>query len=220
MDTTLTTQLEMLILTGKLKPRERLVETEIASKLNTSRFLVRNAMQELVRKGLIEMIPNRGARVIDLSDEEVEDAFLIRLNLEFLVAELAVKRMTPEKLRGMREIQRDYVKAVREGSVEEMILTNERFHNALYHATGNRLIQEIIGQVRNTTFFLRYNGYFIPGRTEQSVADHEAILTALKQHDLKNLKRVITKSVLFPKQIYLSRTTGSETYGRKEGKKR
>jgi DNA-binding GntR family transcriptional regulator len=115
-------EIEALILTGKLKPRERLIEIELSSKLNASRFTVRKALQELTNHGLIETLPNKGARVIDLSEEEVEDIYLVRLDLEILASDLMVKRITSGELNRVKEIQKEYSEIGRIKNFEDMIL--------------------------------------------------------------------------------------------------
>lgn len=204
-------KIEMAILTGNLKPRERLVEVDLSSRLNISRFLVRKAIHELARKGLIELSPNKGARVVDPSKEEVEDIFLVRLNLELLSAELMVKKMTPAKLKRIRAAQKEYREVVKHGTIEEMILKNEQFHHTLYEATANKFLHELLDKVRNVAYFLRYNTYFLPGRSQKSVADHEAIIRALEKGNLERLKSVIEKSVLFPMNIYLLKEGNPQT---------
>jgi DNA-binding GntR family transcriptional regulator len=198
-------KLEIAILTGHLKPRERLVEMELASQLNVSRFTVRKAMQELAVKGLVEIIPNRGARVFDHSDKEVEDSFLVRMNLELLAAELIVNRITSHKLAGIKKIQKDYAKAVSKGMIEEMILKNEEFHRALYEATENKLLCEFLFTVTNAIFSKRYNAYFMLGIAERTVKDHETIIEMIERKDLEGLKRTIKESVINPNMILQSR---------------
>jgi DNA-binding GntR family transcriptional regulator len=197
--------LETAILSGRLKPRQRLIETELAAELHASRFLVRRAITELARKGLVEVVPQKGARVVDISDQEVEDTYRVRLTLELLAAELMAQRVSRERLAAIKRVQREYAAAVQRRAFEEMILKNETFHRALYAATENRLLCELLEKVRNVTFPLRYAAYFIPGRAQQSLRDHEAMIGALEAGDLPRLMKVVQRSVSFPKEIYLSR---------------
>jgi DNA-binding GntR family transcriptional regulator len=198
-------KLEMAILTGHLKPRERLVESEISSQLNVKRFAARKAIQELAQKGFVELIPNKGARVIDLTDQEVEDNYRVRMNLELLAAEIMVERITAADLKAIRKIQKEYAETVARGRMKEMILKNEEFHKALHRATGNRFLCELLDKVKNAVFSLRYNTYFMLGIAPRSVSDHEAILRALEKRDLKTLKRILRESIILPKMIHQSR---------------
>lgn len=211
-------KLEMAILAGKLKPREHLVELELSSKLKVSRFHIRKAFHEIARKGLIELFPNRGARVVDPSEEEVEDMFFVRLNLELLAAEVLMKKITPAKLEKIKRVETEYRKILKQGSFEEMIFKNEEFHHTLYEATENKFLQEFLHKVRNISYFLRYNAYFLPGRPQKSVNDHQSMIRALEQGDLQKLKSVIENSVLYPMNIYLKKRKTPE-HGERAGQK-
>jgi DNA-binding GntR family transcriptional regulator len=101
-------KISMAILMGELKPREHLVESELVSKFKVKRFTIRKAIQELAYRGFVELTPNKGARVVDISDEELEDLYCVRMNLEILATELLIKRITPEKLRLIKKIHTKY----------------------------------------------------------------------------------------------------------------
>ena len=75
-------KLEKLILTNVFKPRQRLVESEVATMLAVSRTWVRDALKELNSRGLVQIIPHKGALVSDLERKEIKDLFAIRLHLE------------------------------------------------------------------------------------------------------------------------------------------
>ena len=201
----ITQKLQFAILTGQLKPRERLIESDLSSKFNAKRFSIRKALQELARRGLVEIILNKGARVIDNSDKEVEDSFVVRTNLELLAAELIVKRMTPEKLAEIKKIQTDYAKAVSMGDFEKMILKNEEFHRSLYQATGNKFLCEFLENVTNAIFSRRYNAYFVLGMAPKTVKDHEAMIQAIKKRESEKLKRIFKNSIINPNMILKSR---------------
>jgi len=218
----------MAILTGRIKPRERLIEMELVSQLNASRFSIRKAIHELARKGLVEIIPNKGARVVDHSDKEVEDSFLVRMNLELLAAELIIERITPEKLAEIKKIQKDYAKAVAMGSFEKMTLKNEEFHRALYQATENKFLCEFLHNVTNAIFPQRYNAYFMLGMAPKTVKDHEAMIQAIEKRESEKLKRIFKNSIINPNMILKSREMrthnlwlqqSTQPTGRKKNKK-
>ncbi len=205
MPQSITQKLQFAIVTGQLKPRERLVESDLISRFNAKRFSIRKALQELAAKGLVEVTPNKGARVIDLSDKDIEDIYQVRMNLEFLAAERLVKEVTSEKLREIRKIQADYVKAVKEGNVEKMVLKNEEFHRTLYRMAGNRFLADHLERITSAIFSLRYHAYFLLGIAQRTVDDHEAMIRAIEEKDVKRLKRILRESIIYPKMIYLSR---------------
>jgi DNA-binding GntR family transcriptional regulator len=198
-------QLEMAILVGNIKPRERLVEMELSSRFKGSRFMIRKAIQELARKGLVEMIPHKGARVVDPPIERVEDMFVVRLNMELLATDLMIKNITREKLNEIKRVQKEYREAATVSSFEEMIAKNEEFHQTLYSATKNNFLHELLDKVRSATFSIRYNTYFLPGRRESSIKEHEAIIEALERKDATKLKTIVETSLKFPMTTFLAR---------------
>jgi DNA-binding GntR family transcriptional regulator len=198
-------QLEMAILAGNLKPRERLVEMELSSRFDGSRFMIRKAIQELARKGLVEMIPHKGARVVDPPVEQVENMFVVRLNLELLASDLMIKNITHEELNEIKRIQKEYREAATGSSFEKMIAKNEEFHQALYSATKNSFLYELLDKVKKATFSIRYNTYFLPGRRESSIEEHEAMIEALERRDAARLRAVVEANLKFPMTTFFAR---------------
>ena len=86
------------ILEGKYKPGDALRETTIAKELNVSRTPVREAIRQLELEGLVHSIPNKETVVTGVSQEDVQDIFMIRSSLEGMAAKLAAERITPEEL--------------------------------------------------------------------------------------------------------------------------
>ncbi len=93
--------LESAILTGKLKPRERLVEKGLAERLEMSRTAIREALRRLEQRGMVRILPRRGAVVSDLSPLDVENIYTVRIHLEVFGARLAAQHISREGLGGL-----------------------------------------------------------------------------------------------------------------------
>jgi DNA-binding GntR family transcriptional regulator len=171
------------------------------------RFAIRKAIQELAHLGFVEFTPNKGARVADITDEELEDLYCVRVNLELLAAELLIKKITPEKLSLLWNIHREYAAAVESGVIEDMVLKNEEFHHTLYLMTENRFLADNLERLKNGIFALRYNAYLTIGLPQVSVTQHEAIINALADGDLEKLKLSVKENIIYPKMIYEARKT-------------
>ncbi len=195
----------MAILTGELKPRERLIEAELIKKFKVKRFTVRKAIQDLVHLGFVEFTPNKGARVADISDEELEDLYCVRLNLELLAAELLLKKITPEKLSTLWKIHKEYIAAVESGVLEDMVMKNEEFHQAIYAMTENRFLADNLERLKNGIFALRYNAYISLGIPQTSIGQHEAIIVALADGNLEKLRQSVRDNIIYPKMIHEAR---------------
>jgi len=154
---------------GRPEARERLVESELIAKYNVKRFTIRKVIQELAHLGFVELTPNKGARVADITDEELEDLYCVRVSLELLAAELLIKKITPEKLSVLWKIHKEYTTAVDNGDIEGMVLKNEEFHQTLYLMTENRFLADNLDRLKNGIFALRYNAYLSLGIPQLSV---------------------------------------------------
>ena len=162
----------------------------------------RKAIQELVHLGFVEFTPNKGARVADITDEELEDLYCVRLSLELLAAELLIKKITPDKLGLLWKIHKEYSRAVESGVLEDMVMKNEEFHQAIYAMTENRFLADNLERLKNGIFALRYNAYVSLGIPRVSIAQHEAIIIALAEGDLEKLKRCVRENIIYPKMIH------------------
>lgn len=197
--------MKMAILTGELKPRERLTESELVRRFRAKRFAVRRANLELSYRGLVEVFSKKGARVADISDKEVKDAYQERMALELLAAELLIERMRLQKLAQIKKIQKEYMEAVRKGTIEEMVLKDEAFHRTLYRMSENRFLAKHLEKITNAIFALRYNAYFLLGIAPMTVKNHEAMIDAIQRSDVEGLKKALREGIIYPKMIYPSR---------------
>ena len=118
--------LESAILTGRLKPRERLIEQELAEQLKMSRTPIREALRRLEERGLVRILPRRGALVSDISSAEVENIYAVRSHLESLAARLAAAHITPEGIERVRELEAAHAKQASGRDVRALMLANDR----------------------------------------------------------------------------------------------
>lgn len=136
--------LEEEIVLGWLLPRERLIEEELAERLDVKRHVVREALAELERVGLVERVPNRGAFVKLLDPVEVRQIYLVREALETLAAEQIPLSAPDRLLSQLEKIQGVHSAAVASGDARAAFRANMIFHEALFAACGNPHLVELI----------------------------------------------------------------------------
>ncbi|MGW9329823.1 GntR family transcriptional regulator [Bosea sp. NPDC055594] len=136
--------LEEEIVLGWLLPRERLIEEELAERLDVKRHVVREALAELERVGLVERVPNRGAFVKLLDPVEVRQIYLVREALETLAAEQIPLSAPDGLLSQLEKIQGVHSAAVASGDARAAFRANMIFHEALFAACGNPHLVELI----------------------------------------------------------------------------
>ena len=172
------------ILTGKLVPGERLMENQLAEKLGVSRTPVREALRMLELENLVELVPRKGAQVLDMSEKEIVNILEVRSALEGLATSVACKKMSKEDLQQLKNLEVDFEKAVAENDVEHFVDIDEDFHDLIFAATENDKLINIFRNLRIQLYRYRM-AQAKNNETSMStiVAHHRSIIRAIENHD-------------------------------------
>ena len=175
-------RLRRAILAGEMAPGQRLVEEELAALTGVTRASLRAALFDLAAEGLVERIPNRGARVRAITAAEAVAITECRMVLEGLCAARAAEQITPAQAARLTGLGTQMRRSLARGEPLTYSALNHELH---------RLIREISGQVVATTLLERLNGQLVrhqfqlslrPGRPQQSLPEHLAIIAAITGH--------------------------------------
>ena len=175
-------QLRRQIVEGVLRPGARLRETHLSKELGVSRVPVREALRELMREGLVLVLPQRGAVVREMSGDDVEELFDVRVVLEVLAARPAARRCAegadPQEL---LEAMSAADEATHDASATRILQTNGRWHEAVAALSGHALLQETLAPVMSRNRWLM-------SQTAHRDADiqcreHHAIVDAITSGD-------------------------------------
>lgn len=172
------------ILTGKLVPGERLMENQLAEKLGVSRTPVREALRMLELENLVELVPRKGAQVLDMSEKDIVNILEVRSALEGLATSVACKKMTKEDLQQLKNMEVDFEKAVADNDVEHFVDIDEDFHDLIFAATENDKLINIFRNLRIQLYRYRM-AQAKNNETSMStiVAHHRSIIRAIENHD-------------------------------------
>lgn len=168
---------------GILKPRERLMEIQLAEELGVSRTPIREALRKLELEGFIVMVPRKGAYVADISFKDIADVFEIRTALEGLAAGLAAERITDEELEAMERHLVEKADAIFRQDMERLIEVDTKFHEAIYKASRNQRLWTIINNLREQIQRFRTTSLAYPGRMQQSLNEHRHLVEAIQARD-------------------------------------
>ncbi len=172
-------RLRQAILAGDMAPGQRLVEEELAGMLGVTRASLRAALFDLAAEGLVERIPNRGARVRAVTLDEAVAITECRMALEGLCAAKAADRVTEPDAARLRQIGEEMERSVADGELLKYSALNHELH---------RLVREISGQAVAASLLERLNGQLVrhqfqlslrPGRPQASLPEHLAIIAAV-----------------------------------------
>jgi DNA-binding GntR family transcriptional regulator len=180
-------EIETDIVFGRLLPRERLVEDELVARFGAKRHLIRQALVELERMGLVNRARNRGAAVADFTPDEVEQIYGVRRLLETGAASQIPMPLHPTRLKELRVIQREHDKAVQSGDTLSAFRTNNAFHRLLFSACGNAYLSAAIGYFAQKTHVIRSFSIARPQYLRKARDEHWAMIEALKAGDRKQL---------------------------------
>jgi DNA-binding GntR family transcriptional regulator len=171
------------IVTGRLQPNHRLVESELASALGVSRTVVRMALARLEHEGLVEHERHRGARVRLVDESEAVEILEARAVLEGLAVRRAAERATPEEVAELRQIL-DEMRRLRElGDLLAVSEENAGLHSRLLQIGGHSTANRLIGTLKSQMVRFQYRTILLPGRSERSLAEHHAIIDAIAAGD-------------------------------------
>jgi DNA-binding GntR family transcriptional regulator len=166
---------------GRWEPGERIVERRIATELGVSQGPVREALRQLEAQGLIESLPNRGARVRAFTEQDLAEIFPVRAGLERTAVELALPRMSG-CLDALEEHNRRLCEAARADDLPEQMRLSIAFHREIVETAGNRLLVSVwegLGIELWTTLSLRLHHTEIYSKS----AEHAELIEAFRRGD-------------------------------------
>jgi len=203
-------ELEGAILSGQLKPRERLTEMNLIFRFGGSRTVIREALKKLEAKGLVRTIPYRGALVADLTVEEVEEIYFVRAAIEKLAARLVTRNIRPNEIKSLRKLAREVERHLRL-KTDQMIKKDSEFHRAIFRTCRNQYLYNMIDFLRTKAHIVGYNAWSVPERIEQSIVEHRQIVEAIEKRDCPRLEKLVVKHLTFSKNSYLAQLKGNES---------
>ena len=188
------TILQQRILDGVLRPGERIDLDAIAQELSVSRTPVRTALRQLESEGLVTIYPHRAVMVSELSADDLEQMYAVRVHLETLAAQMAVPNMTDADLAAMRQIQKELGHVVDEANPASFAEKDRAFHLALYRAANNKFLSRLIDDLRKGS--LRFlTVYASVERLSTAVAEHDEIIAAAEARDSKKVVKLIQQNL-------------------------
>lgn len=176
-------RLREAIVSGRFLPNERLVEGSVAALLGAGRSAVRAALVRLDQEGLVVLEPNRGARVRLVDGREALEIEEVRASLEGFLAARAAARMTAEQLGELDALMAEMRARVEGGDPLGYSELNARFHQVIWAAADHRTAARTLGALKSQSIRFQYQTALRPGRAERSLAEHEAIVAALRNGD-------------------------------------
>lgn len=170
------------IISGELKPGDRIVETRWAKELGVSQSPVREAIRELEMVGLVENIPYKGSYVTKVTKKDMLDSYKVRMYLELLGIQEAVEKITDAQIKGMGIILMEMEAAAKEHNFNQYIQKDVLFHKKIIQISQNEVLLRSWEQcnIKNST----YLGTWISNQPLENLSfRHKDLYEAIEMRD-------------------------------------
>ncbi|RJS61861.1 GntR family transcriptional regulator [Bacillus sp. PK3_68] len=171
--------LKDLILDGELKTGDRLVERELAEKLNISRTPIREALFRLESQGFVKTVPRKGVIVADISDKEIIEVFTILSSLEVLAAKLAVQKLDDETKQKFAHYIEEVETQLKDEKESDFSDLHTELNYLLYSSAKNAKLHEMLSSLTDYIRAFAKTGFKKSGRPRQSMEEHLNIMKAI-----------------------------------------
>jgi len=200
------------IIQGNLKQGIWLREQELADAMEISRAPIREAFNQLERDGFIEICPRKGAKVISLSEKEVEDIFEIRENLELLAIKKSLKSLPLEHLNQLvQKFEQFNFKTTEKSNRLQYLSLDKEFHDLLTNRCDNQMLIRLLSSIQEKVHWLRS---FSLDRNSfnQSIEEHLAIVSAIQKKNEKLVKSNLVRHLNRAKESIIMEIRSGNLY--------
>ncbi len=183
------------IISGAYGPGETLLESKLADELGVSRTPIREAIRLLEMEGLVETTTKKGAIVLGISQQDVEDIYAIRQLVEGLAARWAAERLSAADL---KELQKTYELMefyAQKHEVEEIAELDNKFHQMIYEAAGSKILYLTLRNLHQYVQIARLKSLSMQNRLPLTLSEHRAILEAFEAKDADAAEKAMTEHV-------------------------
>jgi DNA-binding GntR family transcriptional regulator len=170
------------VLSGELKPGERIIESSLARELGVSQAPVREAIRDLVLLGFLESQPYKGTSVRSFTPEELWESYTVRAALESLAARLAATHLTEDDVRALQSILDEMMEAARREDRDKLAQLDNRFHETILQISRNKTLYQLWKTLQYGTWTIvtyRISSY----EPTYLASRHQDLLKALQSGD-------------------------------------
>ncbi|MBI5492683.1 MAG: GntR family transcriptional regulator [Deltaproteobacteria bacterium] len=171
------------VVSGRLKPGERVPEQEIAESFGISRTPIREAFRQLESEGFITVTPRKGAVVSPITDKDVKEFYAIKSLLEGFAARTACQKLTTKEIKRLETLNAQMDRCAEKNDVKGFFKLDNQFHDTFLRACGNEKLCVLVHHLVQQFERFRFTALALPGRMRDSVRQHNGIIEAFKNAD-------------------------------------
>ena len=209
-------RLRQRIVEGHLAPGAKLNERELSELLQVSRTPLREAIKMLAAEGLVALLPNRGAVVVRLSEQDVADAFEVIAGLEGQSGELAAQRISVAQLAEIRALHYEMLAAFTRRDLATYYRLNALIHTHINAAAGNRVLTQTWANLNARLQALRFRSNFDEAKWQRAMQEHDRMIELLADRDAAGLRALMTAHLLHKRDAVLEQLRTGQPGGARE----
>jgi DNA-binding GntR family transcriptional regulator len=209
-------RLRQRIVEGHLAPGAKLNERELSELLQVSRTPLREAIKMLAAEGLVALLPNRGAVVVQLSEQDVADAFEVIAGLEGQSGELAAQRIGVAQLAEIRALHYEMLAAFTRRDLATYYRLNALIHTHINAAAGNRVLTQTWANLNARLQALRFRSNFDEAKWQRAMQEHDRMIELLADRDAVGLRALMTAHLLHKRDAVLEQLRTGQPGGARE----
>lgn len=183
--------LRSALISGAMRPGVTYSIPALADQFRVSATPVREAMLDLVNEGIVAPVPNKGFRVVELSDAELDDITELRRLLEVPTVGSVSGQLDETTLRSLRKVAKDVARAARSGDLEGYVEGDRAFHLQLLGAAGNERLVALVDRLRAQSRLYALEDLVVSGGLVASAQEHLDLLDAVHRGDRRAAERMM-----------------------------
>ena len=211
-------RLRQRIVEGELAPGAKLNERELSESLQVSRTPLREAIKMLAAEGLVELLPNRGAVVAQMSAQDVADTFELIAGLEGQSGELAAERIGEAQLVEIRALHFEMRAAFTRRDLATYYRLNALIHGHINAAAGNRVLTQTWANVNARLQALRFRSNFDEAKWKRAMKEHDRMVELLAARDAAALRALMVTHLLHKRDAVLESMRAGQVDGERKAK--
>jgi DNA-binding GntR family transcriptional regulator len=189
-------RLREMLIEGRIEPGAKLNERELSLRLQVSRTPLREAIKLLGAEGLVDLIPNRGAVAVKLTEADILQVFEMLAGLEAMSGELAAQRISAAQLTEIKALHYEMLACFERDDLSGYYGLNARIHGAINEAAANPLLTKTYKEINARVQSLRFRTNQNRSRWQQAVREHEEMVQALEARDAAAMRRILIEHLL------------------------
>ncbi len=197
-------RLRTMLVEGRIAPGAKLNERELSEQLHVSRTPLREAIKLLAAEGLVDLLPNRGAVAVKLTEADVMHSFELLAELEGLSGALAAERIAEAEIAELRALHFEMMACHARRDLSGYYRLNARIHSAINEAAGNPVLAQTYRAINARVQSLRFRTNQDEAKWARALAEHQQMIEALAARDGARLREVLIQHVLAKRDAVLA----------------